>query len=96
MKVVLFFYPKDSSTTAWAPQLLDSLLTRCREVILTNMKQAASLTLEVLKSLYPRADLDAADEGFAMTSTDEEALKLMEDFAMMADRILDMSLLDMS
>jgi hypothetical protein len=60
------------------------------------MKQAASLTLEVLKSLYPRADLDAADEGFAMTSTDEEALKLMEDFAMMADRILDMSLLDMS
>jgi hypothetical protein len=60
------------------------------------MKQAASLTLEVLKSLYPRADLDAADEGFVMTSTDEEALKLMEDFAMMADRILDMSLLDMS
>jgi hypothetical protein len=37
-KAVLFFYPKDSSSAAWAPQLLDDLLTRSREVILTNMK----------------------------------------------------------
>jgi hypothetical protein len=46
-----------------------------------------SLTLRILKSLYPRANLDATDEGFAVTCTDEEALKLVEDSAMMVDRI---------
>jgi hypothetical protein len=55
-----------------------------------------SLTLRILKSVYPRADLDAAGDGFAVTYTDEEALKLMEDSALMADRIIDMVPLDMS
>jgi hypothetical protein len=96
MKAMSFFYPKDSPIAAQAPQLLDALPTRCREVILTNMKQAVNLTLGILKSLYPRADLDTAGEDFAVTCTDEEALKLVEDSAMMDDRILDMVLVDMS
>jgi hypothetical protein len=49
-----------------------------------------SLTLGILKSLYPRADLDVAGDGFAVTCTDEEGLKLMEDFALTADRIVEM------
>jgi hypothetical protein len=53
MKVISFFYLKDSSAPTRAPQLLDALPTRCREVILANMKQAANLTLGILKSLYP-------------------------------------------
>jgi hypothetical protein len=89
-KVVSFFYPKDSSSDVRAPQLLDGLPNRCREVIIDNMKQAASLTLGVFKSLYPRADLDVAGERFAVTCTEEDALKLMEDFALMPDRIVDM------
>jgi hypothetical protein len=48
---VSFFYPSDSSTTSRAPQMLDSPLTQSQEVILTNMKQLASLTLGILKSL---------------------------------------------
>jgi hypothetical protein len=32
-KVVSFFYPKDPSLAARAPQLLDGFLTRYREVI---------------------------------------------------------------
>jgi hypothetical protein len=80
-KVVSFFYSKDPSSDARTPQLLDGLPNRCREVILANTKQAASLTLRILKSLYPRADLDAAGDGFTMTCTDEEALKLVEDSA---------------
>jgi hypothetical protein len=47
------------------------------------MRQLASLTLVILKSLYPRADLDAAGEGFVLTCSDEEALKLIEDSAVM-------------
>jgi hypothetical protein len=78
-KVVSFFYPKDPSSEAWSPQLLDGLLNRCWDIILANMKQAASLTLGILKSLYPQADLDATGEGFAVTYTSEEALKLVED-----------------
>jgi hypothetical protein len=95
-KVVPLFYSKDPSPDARTPQLLDGLPNRCREVILANMKQAASLTLGILKSLYPRDDLDAAGDGFAMTYTNEEALKLMEDSALTADRIVDMVPIDMS
>jgi hypothetical protein len=63
--------------------MLDSLPTRSQEIILTNMRQSASLTLGILKSLYPRADLDMAGEGFVVTCSDEEALTLVEDSGVM-------------
>jgi hypothetical protein len=44
------------------------------------MLQSVSLTLGILKSLYPRTDLDVAGEGFAATCNDEEALKLVKDY----------------
>jgi hypothetical protein len=70
--------------------MLDSLPTRSQEIILANMKQSASLTLGILMSLYPRADLDAACEGFTVTCSNEEALKPIEDSAVMAGHIIDM------
>jgi hypothetical protein len=76
--------------------MLDSLLTRSREIIPANMWQSASLTLEILKSLYPQADLDAAGEGFASTWSDKEAFKLIEDSAVTAGQIIDMLGVDMS
>jgi hypothetical protein len=60
------------------------------------MRQSASLTLGILKSLYPRANLDMAGEGFAMTCSNEEALKLVEDSAVMAGLVVDMLGMDMS
>jgi hypothetical protein len=42
-------------------------------------------------SLYPRADLNMAGEGFTATCSDDEALKLIKDFAVIAERIIDMS-----
>jgi hypothetical protein len=95
-KAVSFFYRKDPSLDARTPQLLDGLPNRCWEVILANMKQAASLTLGILKSLYPRADLDAVGDDFAVICTSKEALKLVEDYALTADRIVDMVPVDMS
>jgi hypothetical protein len=76
--------------------MLDNLPTQSREIILTNMRQSVSLTLRILKSLYPRADLDAAGEGFVVTCSDEEALKLVEDSAVMVGQIIDMLGVDMS
>jgi hypothetical protein len=64
--------------------MLDSMLTRSQEIIHTNMRQYVSLTLEILMSLYPQADLDAASEGFTVTCSDKESLKLIEDSAVMA------------
>jgi hypothetical protein len=64
--------------------MLDSQPTRSRVVILTNMRQSASLTLGILKSLYPQANLGVAVEGFAVTCSDKEALKLVENSAVMA------------
>jgi hypothetical protein len=76
--------------------MLDSLPNRSREIILVYMRQSVSLTLGILKSLYPWADLDAAGEGFAATCTDEEALKLVKDSAMTTSQIVDMLGIDMS
>jgi hypothetical protein len=50
----------------------------------------------ILKSLYARADLDPAGEDFVATCSDEEALKLVEDSAMIASQIVDMLGIDMS
>jgi hypothetical protein len=50
----------------------------------------------ILKSLYPRADLDAAGEDFVATCSNEEALKLVEDSAMIASQIVDMLGVDIS
>jgi hypothetical protein len=68
--------------------MLDSLSTRSHEIILANMRESASLTLGILKSLYPQADLDAAGEGFTVTCSDEEALKLIEDSTVMAGQVV--------
>jgi hypothetical protein len=61
-----------------------------------NIRHSACLTLGILKSLHPRAYLDTAGEGFIVTCSDEEALKLVEDFAMTATQIVDMLGIDMS
>jgi hypothetical protein len=76
--------------------MLDSLPMRSQEIILTNMRQSVSLTLRMLKSLYSRADLDAAGEGFTVTCSDEEALKLVDDSAVTARQDVDMLGVDMS
>jgi hypothetical protein len=52
--VIAYFYPKDPDSVARALDLLDMLLTWSWEVIISNMRKASSLTLEILKSLYPR------------------------------------------
>jgi hypothetical protein len=54
------------------------------------MKQSASLTLGILKPLYPRANLDAAGEVFVTTIIEDEANKLMEDYVVMASQIVEM------
>jgi hypothetical protein len=69
---------------------------RSWEIILTNMRQSTSLTLGILKSLYPRADLDSIGEGFAVTCSDKEVLRLVEDSAVMAGEVADMLGVDMS
>jgi hypothetical protein len=89
-KVISFFYPKASSSDARAPQLLDGLSNRCREVIVANMKQSVSLTLRILMSLHHHANLDIVGDGFAVTCTNEEGLKLMEDSALTANHIVEM------
>jgi hypothetical protein len=76
--------------------MLDSLPSRSREIIHTNMKQTTSLTLRILMSQYQRVDLDMVGEGIKVTYSDEEALKLVEDSAMMAGDIVDMLPVGMS
>jgi hypothetical protein len=76
--------------------MLDSLPSRSQEIILANIQQSASLPLGIMKSIYPRATLDAVGVGFAVTCNDEEVLKLVEDPAKTAGQIVDMLGVDMS
>jgi hypothetical protein len=62
--IVEYFYPKHADAKQRAPELMDALPTRSREIIKMNMLKALSLTLAILKSLYPRVDLVAVGEGF--------------------------------
>jgi hypothetical protein len=87
---VASFYPGESSSNARTPQMLDILLSRSREIIVANMRQSASLTLGIMKSLYPRANLDVVGEGFVSTCSNDEALKLVKDSAKTAGQVVDM------
>jgi hypothetical protein len=93
---VAFFYAGESSSKVRAPKMLDNLPTRSREIILMNMRLSASLTLRILRSLYPGANLDVAGVGFTMTCSDGEALMLVEDSDVMMGHIVDMLGIDMS
>jgi hypothetical protein len=91
-----YFYPEDPNFAARAPMLQDMLPTRSREIIISNMRKASSLSLRILKTLYPRADLDLSGEGFMMTCIEEEADKLVEDSIEMMTRVIEILLVDMS
>jgi hypothetical protein len=93
---VAFLYPDDHASATRAPQLLDGLPTWSQQVILANMKKATNLTLTILKSLYPQANLDVAGKGFMMTCTEDEANKLMDDSAVTTYQIVEMLPIDMS
>jgi hypothetical protein len=69
---------------------------RSREIILTNMRQSASLNLGILKSLYPQENMDAVGKGFVVTCCDEEGLKLIEDSPVIAGQVINMLGVDMS
>jgi hypothetical protein len=94
--VVAYLYPEYPDSAARAPVLLDMSSTLSWEVILSNMRKTSSLTLRVMKSLYPRADLDAVGEGFMVTCTEEEANKLVEDSTMKVTQDIKMLPIDMS
>jgi hypothetical protein len=76
--------------------MLDSLPMMSWEIILANMRQSTSLTPGILESLCPEANLDVVGEGFVVTCSDEEALRLVEDSAMMVGQVVDMLGVDMS
>jgi hypothetical protein len=76
--------------------MLYSMSNQSWEIILANMRQSVSLTLGTLKSLYPWANLDTVGDGFAVTYSDEEALKLFKDSAKTARKVVDMLQVNMS
>jgi hypothetical protein len=76
--------------------MLDGLPTQSQQIVLANMKQSASLTLGIFKSLYPGADLDVAGEGFMAICIDEEASKHVEDSDVTVEHIMDLLPVDMS
>jgi hypothetical protein len=94
--VVVYFYLDDPASAARAAMLLERLSTRYQVVILAHMRKVSSLTLRILKSLYPRADLDTAAEGFAATCIKDEANKLVEDSIVTVSRVMEMLPIDMS
>jgi hypothetical protein len=53
-------------------------------------------SLGILKSLYPRVDLDAVGEGFVASCIEEEANDLVQSFIETASQVIEMIPVDMS
>jgi hypothetical protein len=94
--VVVYFYPQDSDTAPRAPELLDMLSTRSREIIISNMRKASSLTIRILKSLYPMLDLGTVDMGFTATCTKDEVTNLVQGFLETVTEIIEIIPINMS
>jgi hypothetical protein len=52
------------------------------------MRKASSLTLRILKYLYPELDLDVTGKGFAATCTEEEAGELVQTFIEIVTQVI--------
>ena len=70
--------------------MLDSLPGRVCGYIKTALVKASSLTLGILKSLYPRATLGVVADGWAVGTTLESANEIMQSFKGVATRIATM------
>jgi hypothetical protein len=94
--VVAYFHPQDPDSASRAPELLDMLSTLTWEVITSNMRKASSLTLGILTSLYPQADLDAVGEGFVASGAEEDVGDLVQSFIETTTQVIEMTPIDMS
>uniref|UniRef100_A0A0D9WQT5 Uncharacterized protein n=1 Tax=Leersia perrieri TaxID=77586 RepID=A0A0D9WQT5_9ORYZ len=57
---------------------LQSAPTRLKKIILESASVACGQTLAVIKSLYPKLDLEPITSGYAEGTTDEKALELLD------------------
>jgi hypothetical protein len=60
------------------------------------MRKASSLTLRILKSLYPKVELDIAGEGFVATYMEEEDGDLIQSFIETGSQVIVTIPVDMS
>uniref|UniRef100_A0A0D9WWH9 Uncharacterized protein n=1 Tax=Leersia perrieri TaxID=77586 RepID=A0A0D9WWH9_9ORYZ len=60
-------------------ELLQSAPTRLNEVILENTSVACGQALAMIKSLYPKIDLQPISQGYAFGTTRERALELLNE-----------------
>jgi hypothetical protein len=89
-KVVGRFYPDQPHPSSQLPELLSAVPEKAKEQSKKEAIKASSLTLGILKSLYPRADLDVAKEGFAKGCTSARAMELVKDSIEAATSIVEM------
>ena len=72
------------------PRLLATLPARVRGCVKMALIKAGSLTLGIMKSLYPKATLDIVTEGWAVGTIEEKALELMDSFCGIARKLASM------
>jgi hypothetical protein len=89
-KVVSYFYSDQAHAASQVPELLSAAPDKARELMKKKMLRASSLTLGVLKSLYPRANFDIAGEGFAKDCEPARAAQLVKDSVAAATEIIEM------
>ena len=91
MEKVVSYFPSDQAHAAsQVPELLSAVPDKTQEQMKKRMLKASSLTLGILKSLYPRANLDVAGEGFAKDCESAQASRLVKDSVAAATEIIEM------
>ena len=85
-----YFYPGVDLSDSELPCLLSTLPARIRGCVKTATIKAGSLTLGILKSLYPKAALEVIADGWAAEITKDDACRLMQSFRDVAFKLVPM------
>ena len=78
--MINYFYKDADLSDSEILVLLATLPTRVRIFIKTALVKVGSLTLGILKSLYPKAVLDIVTDGWATGTTEEKSHELTGSF----------------
>ena len=85
-----YFYQGADLSDSEIPCLLSTLLARIRGCVKTATINAGSLTLGILKSLYPKAMLEVIANGWPVGITEDDARRLMKSLCDMTFKLVPM------
>ena len=84
--MIKYFTPHTDPTIGMA-NLLNKIPNQARDWVRRIAERSSQVTMGILKSLYPRANIDAAGDGWAQDVTQDQAGALADSSQSAAERV---------